>query len=100
MPEYKTETYTYRLRAAAPMPTMVAGDFVLHTFMAEYGLTEVYACTENLPASKEFRGQGGNLISASFSRLSSLDGQVFQGKKTYNPEFIEEDALPFNPFPE
>jgi hypothetical protein len=104
MPEYSTEAYVYRLRAGAPMPTMVHGDFVLHTFMAEYTKMDIIACTETLPSSKDFRGQGAEgpkaLISASFSRLNVKGGNLFQGKKVYNPDFIEEDELPFNPFPE
>lgn len=98
MAEFKTDSYVYRLRAGAPMPTMNNGEFVLHTFMAEYSRIEVFACTESLPASNEFRGQGGNLVSASFSRLNVKGGNLFQGKKVYNPDFIEEDDLPFNPY--
>lgn len=103
MPEYKTDTHTYRLRCGSPMPTMQPGEFVLHTFMAEKGYIEVFACTDTLPASSDFRGQSvdptGSLISANFSRLNIKGGNLFQGKKVYNPEFIQEDDMDFNPFP-
>lgn len=98
MPEYSTESEVYKLRAGSPMPTMDSGEFVLHTFMAELSRITIYACTESLPASSEFRGQGGDLVSASFSRLNIKGGDVFQGKKVYTPDYIEEDDLPFNPF--
>jgi hypothetical protein len=86
------------------MPTMQAGEFVLHTFKAEKGYIEVFACTDTLPASRDFRGQSpnpeGSLISASFSRLNIKGGELFQGRKVYNPVFIEENEMDFNPFPE
>jgi hypothetical protein len=96
MAEAKYTTYTYRLRAGNPMPISQPGAFVLHTFKAEYGLTEVYTCTTDLPPSSDFRGQGGDLLSASFSRLNVKGGNYFQGRKVFNYEYIEEDALPFN----
>lgn len=84
---------TYRLRAGTTMPTMNIGAFVVHTFMAEQSRTEVLQCTTTLPSSSDFRGQGGNLMSANFSRLSIEDGNIFQGKQIYNPVFIEEDEM-------
>jgi hypothetical protein len=84
---------SYKLRAGAPMPISSHGDFVLHTFRAEKLNTEVYIYTEHLPASDEFRGQGGDFISASYSRLSDLSGTVFQGKKNFSPEYIDEDDV-------
>lgn len=84
---------TYRLRAGSIMPVMSAGQFVVHTFMAEQGKTEVFQCISTLPSSSDFRGQGGNLISANFARLSIEGGKIFQGKKVHNPIFVEEDAI-------
>ena len=95
MAEEKYEGTQYKLRAGSPMPT-IGGRFVLHTFKAELYQIENYICTESLPGSEEFRGQGGSLISASFSRLGVRGGTVFQGKKTYSPDFIEEGVLGFN----
>jgi hypothetical protein len=92
--------YQYKLRYGAPMPVSIGG-FKLHTFMAEKSIVRSYTCTENLPGSEEFRGQGGTenggLISASFSRLEVAGGAYFQGKKVFAPEYIEEDTdLNFN----
>jgi len=92
MAEVKYEGKTYRLRAGTPMPVETPGRFVLQTFMAECSDIEMYSCIEDLPASDEFRGQGGSLMSANFSRLNIAGGQQFQGKKVYNPSYIDEDA--------
>lgn len=86
----------YRLRASSPMPVAMGGaSFVLHTFGAEVNDLIMYECTLRLPGSNEFRGQGGDLISASFSRIGDVDGH-FQGRVVYAPHYIEEDALQFN----
>lgn len=84
---------TYRLRAGTAMPTMNIGAFVVHTFMAEQSRTEILQCTTTLPSSSDFRGQGGSLMSANFSRLNIEGGNMFQGKQIYNPIFIEEDEM-------
>lgn len=86
-------TTTYKLRAGSPMPTGGGGNFVTHTFMAEKSKIEIFQCESALPSSADFRGQGGDLMSASFSRLSIKDGNLFQGKKVYNPSFIEENEM-------
>lgn len=80
----------YRLRAGAPMP--VLGGFVLHTFKAEVNDIDVYAYTTDIVGSDQFRGQtlGAELMSASYSRLPHKDGNVFQGKLVYSPEFVDE----------
>jgi hypothetical protein len=83
----------YRLRAGTPMPVYNSGFFVLHTFMAEVSEVDMIACTESLPASSEFRGQGGNLMSASFTRLNVQGGAVFSGKKVYAPTYVDEDEI-------
>jgi hypothetical protein len=72
------------------------GNFVLHTFGAEKTHVDNYLCTNSLPSSRDFRGQGGDLIQASFSRLQDIGGNTFTGQIVYNPEFIEEDGLNFN----
>jgi hypothetical protein len=70
---------------------------VLHTFGAELSDLQIFECTQSLPSSTEFRGQGlgGNLISAQFSRLGDREGH-FQGRQTYAPDYIQEDDLGFN----
>lgn len=82
----------YRLRAGAPMPLDVAGEgnFVVHTFMAEETTVDIYTYTEELPASTDFRGQGGDYLNAQFSRLSAQGGNSFSGKVVYPPVFVEE----------
>jgi len=92
MPEKIFRGEQYRLRAGTPMPVR-GGSFVLHTFMAEVSEINIIACTENLPASSEFRGQGGDLMSASFSRLNVKGGTVFSGKKVYAPTYVDEDDI-------
>lgn len=98
MGEIKYITKQYRLRAGSPMPIAGGGygHFVLHTFMAETSDIEMILCTEDLPSTDEFRGQGGSLISASFSRMNIAGGKKFQGKRVYDQVYIEEDALGFN----
>lgn len=97
MPEKSFITEQYKLRAGAPMPIAGgAGSFVLHTFMAEKNDVTVFLCTDSLPASSEFRGQGGDLISANFNRLLNVAGETFNGQQVGNPEYIEETDLGFN----
>jgi len=88
-------TSQYRLRAGAPMSKgdQGEGDFYVHTFMAEITQVDSYMYTTSLPESTEFRGQGGNFISASFNRLTDRSGQVFSGKAMYSPSYVEEDEL-------
>ena len=93
MPERSFRAQQYRLRAGTPMPVRGNGSFVLHTFMAEVSDIDIIACTEVLPASSDFRGQGGNLMSANFSRLNVKGGTVFSGKKVYAPTYVDEDDI-------
>jgi len=94
MPEQTYSGKLYRLRAGSPMPVSGGGSFKLHTFMAEVSDVTMIACTESLPASSEFRGQGGNLMSANFTRLNIKGGNVFSGKKVYAPVYVDEDSIP------
>ena len=93
MEEIVYEGEQYRLRAGAPMPIRGQGEFVLHTFMAEVNKLEVVMCTETLPASTDFRGQGGDLISASFSRIGSKDGKTFSGQRVYKAVYVDEEEI-------
>ncbi len=86
------ESQQYRLRAGTPMPVEGIGNFKYHTFMAEKYEVWNYAATQTLPSSSDFRGQGGNLYSASFSRLQDNTGEIFSGKKVFNPTIVEEDS--------
>lgn len=85
----------YRLRAGSPMSfgTQGAGEFYLHTFMAEEYDVKIYAYTQNLPRSEEFRGQGGELLSAQFNRLQEKCGTGFAGKTIKTPKYIDEDDM-------
>jgi len=97
MPEKSFITEQYKLRSGAPMPVAGGvGTFVLHTFMAEQTEITVFLCTDQLPASTEFRGQGGVLMSAGFNRLLNVEGETFAGQQVSNPEYIEEPELGFN----
>lgn len=86
--QYSTDTY--RLRCGMPMP-LAGGEFVLHTFMAEHSQIDIELCATALPSSSDFRGQGGDLITASYSRLRNEGGgNLFQGKKVHQPTYVEE----------
>jgi len=91
----------YRLRCASPMPIYGQGRFVLHTFGVEYLINKVYQCTSSLPSSSQFRGQGGDLMSGSFARLSANE-EIYQGKVVVDPgigkNFLDENAVPFKMF--
>ena len=93
MAEKIHESTQYRLRAGSPMPVMQKGRFVLHTFMAETSKIEFISCTEELPGSSQFRGQGGDLMTAKFSQLSVKGGGVFSGQRTYPPIYVDEDSI-------
>lgn len=89
--------YQYKLRTGAPMGINgLGGSFVMHTFMAEKTKVDNYLCTETLPLSTDFRGQGGDLMQASFNRLQDVGGNTFQGRIMHAPEYVDEDALGFN----
>lgn len=94
MPGQIYEGIQYRLRAGTPMPIRGLGEFVLHTFMAETNVVQSLECVDSLPSSSEFRGQGGELISASYSRLGVTDGKRFNGKLMYAPNYVEEESIP------
>jgi hypothetical protein len=93
MPETIYSSKVYRLRAGNPMPTQEGGRFVLHTFMAEVNDIDIIACTESLPGSEQFRGQGGDYMSANFSRLATKGGGVFSGRIVRNPDYVDEDSI-------
>ena len=95
--EVSYESTQYKLRAGSPMPVAgPTGTFVLHTFMAEISVVDNYVCTESLPGSDEFRGQGGDFMQASFNRLQDVGGNVFQGKVVHSPTYENESVLNFN----
>jgi hypothetical protein len=79
----------YRLLAGSPMPIGNA-KFILQTFMGEEAKVVNYLYTNTLPDSSDFRGQGGDLYSASFNRLQDTGGDAYTGKVNYNPTFVEE----------
>lgn len=82
----------YKLRAGAPMP-IGRGRFILQTFGAEIYNVDFFDATSNIVGSSSFRGQGGNLVSAQYSRLSDRSGNLFQGKVVYTPSFVDEDRI-------
>ena len=88
--------YQYSLRASSPMPIGAAGggNFVLFTFGAEVNKIDIEIGTNTIKKSTDFRGQGGDLISASYSRMPDRSGILFQSKLVYNPTFVDEDVIP------
>ena len=82
----------YKLRAGAPMP--IGGKrIILQTFGAEIYDVDFYDVTSDIVGSSSFRGQGGNLVSANYSRLPDKSGDLFQGKVVYTPSFVDEDSI-------
>lgn len=92
MAEIKYEGEQYRLRAGAPMP-IGNRQFKLHTFMAEKNTLDLIVYTTNLPESSQFRGQGGNYMSASYSRLPDIGGRSFSGKIVHETRYVDEDEI-------
>jgi len=81
----------FRLRAGAPMPIGTSNVFLLHGFGSETNDVTLYDCTTSLPASSEFKGQGGNnFISASFSKLGAKEDSYFQGRTVAPPVYGDE----------
>ena len=89
MVDVVVEGKTYKLRAGSAMP-VGGSSFILQTFMAEESTVKYYLYTNSLPGSEDFRGQGGNLITASFSRLLDISGDAFSGSTTNNPVYVDE----------
>ena len=89
------ESKQYKLRAGAPMPIgdAGAGEFITYTFMAEDIDIDIIAYTETINESADFRGQLGDLTSASFSRIVATNVEAYNGKREYNPTYIEEDDI-------
>jgi len=84
--------YTYKLRAGSPMPIGI-GDFVTHTFMADKSQVDTYLYTNYLKRSDDFRGQGGDYVSANFSRILDKGGNSFQGTVTHAPVPVRESDI-------
>lgn len=85
----------YKLRSGSPIPVCGDCEFVLHTFMAEVTVVDVFLCTDTLPSSSDFRGRGGDLMSASFTRLKSEGGgNLFEGTQNNKPKYIPEREIP------
>ena len=83
---------TYKLRAGSPMPIGL-GEFATHTFMAERTQVDTYLFTNTLKGSEEFRGQGGDYVSANFSRILDKGGESFQGSVQHAPDYVEETEV-------
>jgi len=90
MSVYKGQVY--KLRAGAPMP-INRGESILQTFGAEVYNVDFFDSTSSIVGSSRFRGQGGNLVSAQYSRLSDRSGSLFQGKIVYTSSFVDEDRI-------
>jgi hypothetical protein len=84
---------SYRLRAGSPIYDN-SGTAYLHTFGGEQNTIVVYDCADagRLPSSDSFMGQGGNMLSASFSRIGDRGGH-FAGRITYEPVYVTEGTI-------
>ena len=82
----------YSLRAGSPMPISSSGPFVLHSFMAEKHDVEIDECSSSILGSRNFRGQGGSYISASYSRLPVSD-ERFRSEESIGPGYVSENSF-------
>lgn len=80
----------YRLRSGQPMPIATPGNFVLHSFMAEYNKQESNTCTNTLLTSINFRGQGGGYSAANYARMPAAGEAIYNASETQNFKYIEE----------
>ena len=90
---YETDSYT--LRSAGPIPVST-GNFIVQTFGVNKSVIKTYEATTSLLRSDDMAGQGGDYISASYSRLPYLTegGQeVFSGSEVVKPVFINNHEL-------
>lgn len=94
-PDVIYDSKQYKLRAGAPMPIgdPGGGEFITYTFMAEDIDIDVIAYTEIINESIDFRGQLGDLVNASFSRLSATNVEAYSGRREYTPTYIDEDDI-------
>jgi hypothetical protein len=89
MTDIKIDSTLYKLRAGSPMP-IGTGTFVTHTFMAELSVVDIYLYTNSLPSSGAFRGRGGDLVSANYTKLVDKNQESFSGKKVHSPSYVSE----------
>ncbi len=86
----------YRLRAGSPMPVRGSsptntGDFRLHSFMAARQTVQIQSCIEDIKKSKDFQGQGGSFVSASYSRIPITE-ERYKGKESSSERIVQEGA--------
>ena len=86
--------YEYRLRAGSPI-VRAGGGGILQTFMAEK--TEVTMISvlggEDILTSSNFSANGGEYISAEYSRYNDKSGNKFSGREVKKPEYIQESEM-------
>lgn len=82
--------YSYRLRAGSPMPISTPGEFVIHSFMAEYHIQDTDTCAIKLLGSSSFRGQGGGYSAANYSRIVSAGEPIYNATESLNFKYVEE----------
>lgn len=82
--------YFYRLRAGSPMPISQAGEFVLHSFMAEVHEQDIDTCATTILASSDFRGQAGGFSAANYSRIPVAGTPIYNASETRNFKYAEE----------
>ena len=82
---------TYRLRTGGGIA--IPGKVFIQTFMAEHNEIIVHEATQTLLKSGDMAGQGGDYISANYTRLPYLlnGEQVFSGKEVKKPDYLDED---------
>lgn len=85
--------YEFKLRAAPPMPKQGGGSFITQTFGVDKYKIVIQPVTDIIVDSSEFRGQGGQYISASYTRLQDKSGIKFSGRLVYSPTFEDESVL-------
>lgn len=68
------------------------GSFVIQSFRAESLTTNVNTCTNSLPNSSSFVGQGGGLQSASFNRLP-ISTEMYSGGSSGGLRYLIESGI-------
>jgi len=86
------ESSEYKLRAGPPMPV---GDDknILQTFGVNKYRIVIQTVTKDIVDSSRFRGNGGDLVSASYNRLLDKSGLKFSARLVYSPSFEDEGVL-------
>ena len=91
-------TYNYKMRSSGLIP-IDTGKFLNQTFGVDKFEVTTYEASKTITKSDDMVGGSshGKYISAQWQRLPFLTEdkeQIFSGKETKKPEFVEESEMP------